>query len=78
MKNVKQLKKELHVAIDAIKDEDLLNAVYTILNKGTYDYELSEGYKKVLKERLKAHEEGHSYSIPWKRTIKKIKGTLDK
>jgi hypothetical protein len=68
-----QLRKELHFAIDSIQDESLLEAVYTILNKGMNDYELSAEQKKELSKRLAAHENGLSSSAPWKKYLKTIR-----
>jgi len=60
--NATKLRKELHFAIDSIQDKRLLEAVYTILNKGMNNYELSAEQKKELSKRLAAHEKGQSTS----------------
>ena len=66
-----ELRKELHFAIDSIQDEGLLEAVYTILNKGM-DYELPAQQKKELSKRLASHQKG-SASTPWKKSLKAIR-----
>ncbi len=71
-----ELRKELHFAIDNIQDESLLEAVYTILNKGMNEYVLPNDQKKELTKRLESHEKGLSSSIPWKKSLKTIKGKL--
>lgn len=75
---VSSLKKELHLAIDAITDESLLNAVYVILNKSNLDYELTAAQKKELEMRLAKDEKGESPDIPWKKSIKKIREKIRK
>jgi hypothetical protein len=71
-----ELRKELHFAIDSIQDESLLEAVFTILNKGMNDYELSSDHKKELNKRIESHEKGLSSSIPWKKSMKTIRGKV--
>ncbi|MFI5149517.1 MAG: hypothetical protein ACHQRM_07260 [Bacteroidia bacterium] len=71
-----ELRKELHFAIDSIQDESLLEAVYTILNKGMNDYELSGEQKKELTKRLESHEKGLSSNIPWKKSLKTIRSKV--
>ncbi|MEW6470579.1 MAG: hypothetical protein AB1458_16835 [Bacteroidota bacterium] len=75
---VTTLKKELHQAIDSIRDENLLEAVYTILNRSLYDYKLTKEQKKELISRLKKHEQGDSQNIPWKRSLKSVRGKIRK
>lgn len=49
---VPALKKELHLAIDRIDDESLLEAVYVILNKSSHNYILTVEQEKELYKRL--------------------------
>ena len=59
----KALKKELHVAIDSTTDNEILEAVYTILRKNNgEEYELSEKEKKELDYLHKLHKAGKSKS----------------
>lgn len=73
---VSVLRKELHLAIDKIKDENLLEAVQNILNKGIYDYELHKEQKKELNARLEDHKAGSTPSTPFKKSLKKIRSKL--
>ena len=73
---VTELRKELHFAIDSIQDESLLEAVYTILNKGINDYELPADQKKELSKRLASHEKGLSANTPWKKSLKAIRSRV--
>jgi hypothetical protein len=72
------LKKQLHLAIDRIDDESLLEAVYVILNKSSYAYQLTAEQEKELYKRLDDHEKGITPSIPMKKTIKKIREKFKK
>jgi hypothetical protein len=72
------LKKELHLAIDRINDEHLLEAVYVILNKSSNDYVLTVEQEKELYKRLDAHEKGEVKYIPAKKALKDIRKQLKK
>jgi len=57
------LKKEIHQAIDDTKDNEILEAVYTILRKASREEveeleELSAAKKKELDKRLADHKAG--------------------
>ena len=73
-----ELRKELHFAIDSIQDESLLEAVYSILNKGMNDFELSVGQKKELSKRLVSHEKGLTAITPWKKSLEAIRSKVGK
>lgn len=75
---VSVLRKELHLAIDKIKDENLLEAVHTILNKGIYDYELTKEQKKELSKRLAKHKSDSAESQPFKKSLKSVRSKLGK
>lgn len=72
------LKKELHLAIDRINDDTLLEAVYVILNKSSHDYVLTAEQEKELYRRLDAHEKGEVKYIPAKKALKNIRQKLKK
>jgi hypothetical protein len=72
------LKKELHLAIDRIDDENLLEAVYIILNKSTRDYVLTAEQEKELYKRLDEDEKGLAKYIPAKKSLKEIRAKLKK
>ncbi|MEO5642754.1 MAG: hypothetical protein ABIQ40_15525 [Bacteroidia bacterium] len=72
------LKKELHLAIDRINDEHLLEAVYVILNKSSNDYVLTAEQEKELYRRLDEDEKGHAKYIPAKKSLKEIRAKLKK
>jgi CMP-N-acetylneuraminic acid synthetase len=72
------LKKELHLAIDRIDDEHLLEAVYVILNKATNDYTLTVEQEKELYKRLEEHEKGEVKYIPSKKVLKEIRQKFKK
>lgn len=72
------LKKELHNAIDSIEDNDLLEAVYTILNNSVQQYELTKGQRKELKIRLAELDKVEERSLPYKRSLKEIRAKIKK
>lgn len=75
---VSALKKELHLAIDRINDESLLEAVYVILNKSSHDYILTVEQEKELYKRLDEDEKGQAKYIPAKKSLKEIRAKLKK
>jgi len=72
------LKKELHNAIDSIEDDDLLEAVYTILNNSVHQYELTKGQRKELKIRLAELDKVEEQSLPYKKSLKEIREKIKK
>ena len=70
------LKKELHNAIDCIDDNTILEAVYTLLNKNVYEYELSKEQKKELDRRLELLDKGDAKGVPYKKALKEIRDKL--
>ena len=72
------LKKELHLAIDRIDDEKLLEAVYVILNKSSFDYSLTVEQEQELYRRLDEHEKGTAKYTPAKKALKNIRQKLKK
>ena len=77
--NTKTLKKELHVAIDSATDNEILEAVYTILRKNSgEDYELNEKEKKELDHLHKLHKEGKSKSYTMEEVRKYANSKLKK
>ncbi len=75
---ISDLKKELHLAIDRINDDHLLEAVYVILNKSTNDYVLTAEQEKEVYRRLEEDEKGLSKSISSKKSLKEIRAKLKK
>ena len=74
----KALKKELHDAIENTDDQSLLEAVYTILRKNQYSYDLSAEQKRELQRRYKLHEQGRAENIPVKKSLKIIRDKISK
>jgi hypothetical protein len=72
------LKKEIHLAIDRIDDETLLEAVYVILNKSTHDYQLTFEQEKELYGRVERHEKGLTKNIPAKKAMKDLRAKFKK
>ena len=63
-----KLKNNIHKVIDKIEDENLLKAVYTILEKQvelTDEYDLTPAQQKELKRRLTNHQSGKSKTYSW-------------
>ena len=56
-----EIKKEMHHAIDVIDDKSFLQAIYTILNEKSkeYEYDLSSEEKKELDVLRKQHKTGN-------------------
>ncbi len=61
------LKAELTKAIAGINDKNLLEALYTIINRAEqtepFDFELSEEDMKIIDGRSKAYKEGKAKTI---------------
>ncbi len=63
-----RLKNNIHKAIDKIEDENLLKAVYTILEKQMEtngEYDLTPAQQKELDRRLANHQSGKSKTYSW-------------
>lgn len=72
------LRKEIHLAIDRIDDEKLLEAVYVILNKSNHDYNLTFEQEKELYIRVEKHEKGLTKNIPAKKAMKELREKFKK
>lgn len=72
------LKKEIHLAIDRIDDEKLLEAVYVILNKSTHDYILTVEQEQELYKRIEMHEKGLTKNIPARKAMKELRAKFKK
>lgn len=70
------LKKELHQAIDNVSDNVLLEAVYTLLQKNMYMYELNAGQNKELHRRLAVLEAGKTTLTPYKKSLNSMRARL--
>ncbi|HXB39705.1 MAG TPA: hypothetical protein VNZ49_04135 [Bacteroidia bacterium] len=68
------LKKKLHKAIDDIEDNNLLEAVYTILNSRGYasSFKLSDEDIRIIEERSALYEAGKLKTYTIKEARKKI------
>jgi len=74
------LKKKLHKAIDNIDDNELLEAVYTILNARGYSssFELSDEDIRVIEERSALYEAGKLKTETLSEFKKKMRKRLSK
>ena len=72
------LKKEIHLAIDRIDDEKLLEAVYVILNKSTNEFPFAFEEGQELYRRLDEDDKGLSKYISSKKSLKEIRSKLKK
>ncbi len=74
------LKKKLHQAIDDIQDNELLEAVYTILNARGYpsSFELSDEDMRVIEERSALYQAGKLKTETLKEFKKNMKKRLSK
>ncbi len=74
------LKKELHKAIDNIEDESFLQAVYTIINKQSAEYEYNLNPKEwaEIEGIQKQHKSGKSKNYSWDEVKKHAKSKLKK
>lgn len=74
------LKKEIHKAIDNIDDDQLLEAIYTILNSRAYNssFELTDEDIRVIEERRSAYKAGKTRMLSPSEVKKKILKKLSK
>lgn len=74
------LKKEIHKVIDNIEDNQVLEAVFTLLNvtKAQNDYELSENDIKIIEERRSNYKKGKTKTYTVSEVKKKILKNLGK
>ncbi len=72
------LKTELHNAIESINDKNVLEAVYTLINKHTHEYIINKDQQKELNKRLQLLKEGILKSKPYKKALKEIRTKLAK
>lgn len=74
------LKKKLHKAIDDINDNELLEAVYTILNSRiqAVQHELNDEDLRILEERRASYEAGKAKTYSLKEFKKKMRRNLSK
>lgn len=74
------LKKELHKAIDNIDDDNLLEAIYTILNSraNAHSFELSDEDLRIVEERRVLYEAGKLKTTTLAEFKKKVKKKLSK
>jgi putative addiction module component (TIGR02574 family) len=72
-----QLREELHEFINKA-DERLLNLLYAMVQADMKedDYELSAAHKKILDERLAAHESNPKSGSSWEEVKSRIKNRL--
>ena len=71
------LKNRIKAKIDKIKSEELLQAIYVLLDeKEEYSYELTSAQKKELDKRIALHKTGQSKSSSWEDVKKRIKKTV--
>ncbi len=74
------LKKEIHKVIDNIEDNQVLEAVFTLLNvtRAQNDYELSENDIKIIEERRSNYKKGKTKTYTVSEVKKKILKNLGK
>lgn len=74
------LKKEIHKVIDNIEDNQVLEAVFTLLNvtRAQNDYELSENDIKIIEERRSNYKKGKTKTYTVSAVKKKILKNLGK
>jgi hypothetical protein len=74
------LKKEIHKVIDNIDDNQVLEAVFTLLNvrRPQSDYELSENDIKIIEERRSNYKKGKTKTYTVSEVKKKILKNLGK
>ena len=68
------LKKKLHKAIDDTDDSNLLEAIYTILDRtnNSYSFELSDEDLRIIEERSALYEAGKLKTYTIKEARKKF------
>lgn len=75
--SVEEVKKKLHNAIDGIDNEELLQAMLTIIAQGNYQqrrYELTDDQLSILKEREEEYLKGNSKT----QTLDEFKDKMNK
>ena len=74
------LKEKIHQCIEHIDDNSLLEAVYTILNKHStqYDFKLSSEDLKIINKRRKAILSGKEKTYTVKEVKKKLLKSIGK
>lgn len=75
--SVEEIKKKLHKVIDTIDDEEVLQAMLTILAQGGYrkkEYKLSEDQIRLLEEREEEYLKGEGKS----QTLEEFKKEMNK
>jgi putative addiction module component (TIGR02574 family) len=72
-----QIREELHQYIDNA-DDRLINLMYAMVHADMVesDYQLSDGHKKLLDQRLAAHETKPSSGSSWKDVKSRVKNQL--
>ena len=73
--SVEELKEQLHLTIDSIKDEEFLEALLTIAHsrQSTVDYQPLDEELKILEEREARYQRGETKARPWKDIQEEIK-----
>ncbi len=74
--SIVEIKEQLYNAIDAIEDEDFLEALLTITNcrqSNNDAQQASEEELKILREREARYQRGESKATPWKEAQGEIK-----
>lgn len=73
--NKNSIKKELHQAIDSIRDDETLKAFHTILVEklAHYDYDLSADQQAEVKKRIAKHKAGLTKSYTWSQVKRLVK-----
>jgi hypothetical protein len=72
------LRKELHFAIDAIKNTDVLEAIKVLIDRNHEEYALTGEQEKELDKRLASHFKGDNTYTPWKKSLKASRDKLKK
>ena len=73
--SVSEIKKQLHLAIDTIENEEFLEALLTIAysQQPATEAQASEEELKILKEREASYQSGKTKARPWKEIQEEIK-----
>jgi putative addiction module component (TIGR02574 family) len=69
-----KVREELHKIIDEVQDEEIPEAVYTLLERARTEPELSEEHKRMLDERLASHKANPDDVLDWE----EVKANLEK
>lgn len=72
---VTEIKKQLHAAIDSIRDEKFLEALLTIAHyrQSAIDVGISDEELRILEEREAKYQSGETKVRPWKEIQEEIK-----